>query len=93
MGVAEPALDVTRDLESRIPTLSLDHDFPPVQVPRPVPVDPTGDPLSMAQPMSFSFEPEESTYLVRGEIADAAPSRLALLTVSNPDIVGVFADP
>jgi hypothetical protein len=58
-----------------------------------MPVDPMGDRLSMAQPLSFSFAPEESTYLVRGEIADTAPSRVALLTASDPDIVGVFADP
>ena len=93
MSVGEPAADVTRSIEAAVPTLSLDHDYAPVQVPRPVPVDPSGDPLSMMQPMSFSFDPEQSTYLVRGEIADAAPARLALLAASHPDIVGVFADP
>ena len=93
MSVGEPARDITRDLEAAVPTLSLDHDYAPVQVPRPVPVDPSGDPLSMMQPMTFSFDPERSTYLVRGEIADAAPARLALLAASHPDIVGVFADP
>jgi hypothetical protein len=93
MSVGEPATDVTHSLEAAIPTLSLDHDYAPVQVPRPIPVDPAGDPLSMMQPMTFSFDPEQSTYLVRGEIADAAPSRVALLTASHPDIVGVFSDP
>jgi hypothetical protein len=93
MSLGEPATDVTHELEAAVPTLSLDHDYAPVQVPRPVPVDPSGDPLSMLQPLTFSFDPEQSTYLVRGELADAAPSRLALLAASHPDIVGVFADP
>jgi subtilisin family serine protease len=44
--------------------------------------------------MNFSFDAEQSTYLVRGEIADAdLPARVAMLVASHPDIVGVFADP
>ncbi len=77
-----------------LPGFRIDPGYPPVPVPRPRPVDPRGDPLSLEQELTFSFEPQEAGVLVRGEIADDnLASRLALLSGSRPDIVGIFADP
>src|SRR5207302_10678871 len=73
----------------------LDSTFPAVQIPAPLPMIPGGSPFSLAQPLSFSFEPQQSTYLVRGEIPDAPAGRSQALgaAYANSNVVGVFADP
>jgi subtilisin family serine protease len=49
---------------------------------------------SLAQPVTFSLEPAESTYLVRGQIPDGSAQAGAFAAVtSHPDVVGVFSDP
>jgi subtilisin family serine protease len=74
--------------------LVLDPDYTPTPVPQPRPASPSGDPLSLAQPLVFSTEPEQSTYVVRGEIPDGdAASRVALLLTRNAQVAGVFSDP
>lgn len=92
VGAAEPP--TPEDVAGELPGCRLDPGYPPVPVPRPRPADPDGDPFSFEQEMVFSLEPQEAGVLVRGEIADDdLTSRLALLSASRPDIVGIFADP
>jgi subtilisin family serine protease len=72
-----------------------DATFSAVQVPNPLPLHPGVSRFALAQPMAFSFTPEESTYLIRGEIPDepAALTETLVEAQTNPNVVGVFADP
>lgn len=90
-GMSEP--EIGARLQGDVPGLAIDPHFPPVQVPGVAPA--TGGHLfSASQPLKFSMEPTESTYLVRGTIADGGPQSGALAAAAaNPNVVGVFADP
>ncbi|WP_079062025.1 S8 family peptidase [Streptomyces griseoruber] len=77
-----------------LPGVLMDESYSPVAMPRPLRKDAGGDPLSLRGPLTFSWEPEEASVLVRGEVADdELGPRLAVLAANRPDIVGVFADP
>src|SRR5262249_44433894 len=88
---AAPTL--TAAVEGAVSGLSLDANYPPVQVPGVKTVG--GAPLhSLAQPLSFSFDVGDSTYLVRGQIPDGAAQKMTVTAaLSHPDVVGVFSDP
>ncbi|MEU4462706.1 S8 family serine peptidase [Streptomyces sp. NPDC024017] len=94
-AVANPQLTVTtQDVAGSMPGVELDQSFTPVALPRPVPSTAEGDPLSLTQPLRFSMRPEDATVLVRGEIHDYdTASRLSMLALSRPQIVGISADP
>jgi subtilisin family serine protease len=75
--------------------LSVDGTFAPVQIPRRTPAA-HGVPLpTLAHLAGFSFEPEESSYLVRGTIPDQPDAQQQTLAEAeaHPDVVGVFSDP
>ena len=94
-AVADPSAAVApADVADGLPGVVLDDGFPPVAVPRPIPADPGGDPLSLNQPLRFSLAAEHASVLVRGEIADdEVPPRLTLLPATRRDVIAVHADP
>jgi hypothetical protein len=76
-----------------IPGLTLDATYPPVQVPG-VATHDGATMHSLSQPLNFSFEAIDSTYLVRGQISDGAGQHTALAAaLAHPNVVGVFSDP
>src|SRR5262245_25411627 len=90
---AAPAGALTAGVEAAAAGLTLDPEYPPVQVPAARTL--SGSHLtSLAQPTTFSFEPQDSTYIVRGTIPDGAAQLGALAAAAaHPDVVGVFSDP
>jgi len=85
-----PAAPLTAMLEAANLALTIDQSYPPVQLPKVMTA--TGAAMhSFSQPVTFSLEVAESTYLVRGAIPDDASAYEAV--VSHPDVVGVFSDP
>jgi subtilisin family serine protease len=91
---AETAASLALAAESLGPAVALDPTFAPIQLPTPVPAEPGGNRFAFSQPLSFSMAPEDSTYLVRGELSDAEPLLAAqALTASRPEVAGVFSDP
>jgi hypothetical protein len=72
-----------------------DYSFSPVQVPSPLPRYAGASLFALAQPMTFSFEPSQSTYLLRGQIPDDPVRQAQSLddAFKNPNVAGVFADP
>ncbi|MBP2704133.1 S8 family serine peptidase [Microbispora sp. RL4-1S] len=94
-AVADPTVvATTADVADDLPGVVLDQSYTPVAVPRPVPVLPGGDPLSLNQPLAFSLAPRDASVVVRGEIADDEISRrVSLLPATHRDVVAVYADP
>ncbi|MGC5016377.1 S8 family peptidase [Streptosporangium sp. DT93] len=94
-AVADPAVSTAAsDVTDALPGVVLDPSFAPVVAPRPVPAAGGGDPLSLNQPLAFSFADDEASVLVRGEISDDEVStRITLLPALRREVVGVFADP
>ncbi|WP_326640913.1 hypothetical protein OG884_00235 [Streptosporangium sp. NBC_01755] len=93
-AVADPSVSTAAvDVADTLPGVVVDPSFSPVVAPRPIP-GAGGDPLSLNQPLTFSFADDEASVLVRGEISDDEIStRITLLPTLRPDVVGVFADP
>jgi subtilisin family serine protease len=90
----QPAGALALGVERETPALTIDADYEPVLLPTPLPDEPGASPFALAQPLDFTLEPQEATYLVRGELADAdLDQSVHALTMSNPDVVGVFSDP
>ena len=89
-ATAQPS--VTAALTTAVATLAIDPSYPPVQVPGVAGL--AGAAVhSLSQPLTFSAQPADSTYLVRGQIADGAGRASTFAAVSShPDVVGVFAD-
>ncbi|WP_260478018.1 hypothetical protein [Nonomuraea sp. WAC 01424] len=90
-GVTATVADVAGDL----PGIVLDQAFSPLALARAMPSSPSGGLLSaLSRPRGFSLSAEHASVLVRGEPGDDdLASRLALLSSSVREIVGVFADP
>ena len=91
---SETAPSLALGAESLGPGVALDPTFAPIQLPTPIAPETGGNRFAFSQPLSFSMAPEDSTYLVRGELPDADPLLAAqALTASRPEVVGVFSDP
>jgi subtilisin family serine protease len=86
-----PSAALTAGLEANTTGgLIIDPAYAPVQLPKVMTVAGAAM-MSPSQPISFSLEPAESTYLVRGSIPDN-PSAYAA-TIAHPDVVGLYSDP
>lgn len=93
LASGEPAPALALGVEQLAPGFALDRSYEPVLIPTPMSEE-GGNPFAFSQPLSYSLEPETATYLVRGELSDAALAESTqALQLSNPDIVGVFSDP
>jgi len=75
--------------------LLVDPAFTPVQVPTPRAAEPGASPYRYSPATSFSMDPREATYLVRGIVPDDPDEQRAVLAEAGarPEVVGVFADP
>ena len=90
-GITAPS--VTSGLESAVSGISIDPQYPPVQLPGVQTTTGAGI-RSLGQPLTFTLDPARSTYLVRGSIPDGASQAAALQSAAaHPDVVGVFSDP
>ncbi|MEJ1961081.1 MAG: S8 family serine peptidase [Gammaproteobacteria bacterium] len=90
---SEASPSLTAHVGNAIAGLTLDANYPPVQIPN---VKSVGGAAmhSLSQPLTFSFEAAESTYIVRGSIPDGALQAEAVASaLAHPDVVGVFSDP
>jgi hypothetical protein len=69
--------------------------FPVIQIPKIQAIHADMAGLGLDQPLRFSLVPSESTYLVRGQIADDPTGRAQAVAAanSNPNVVGIFSDP
>jgi hypothetical protein len=92
MAIAAPVIPV---IESQIIGFTADYSFSAVQVPSLLPRYTGANRFALAQPTQFSFEPAESTYLVRGQIPDDPIAQAQTLDSAfrDPNVAGVFADP
>lgn len=87
------APQLSSNLQERIPGLVLDAEFPSVQIPG-VQTSTGAAMSSLSQAVTFSFEPQQSTYLVRGHMPDGAQQHQTMAAaLASPDVVGVFSDP
>lgn len=75
---------------AKVPGCTVDQAFAPVPLPRPHSTSPGGL-WAMNQPLTFSTDPMEATYLVRGTITRGQQAFDALM--NDPNVVGVHADP
>jgi subtilisin family serine protease len=90
-GITAPS--VTSGLESAVSGISIDPQYPPVQLPG-VQTTTGAGVRSLGQPLTFTLDPARSTYLVRGSIPDGASQAATLQSAAaHPDVVGVFSDP
>ncbi|MEO3860408.1 S8 family serine peptidase [Acrocarpospora sp. B8E8] len=93
-AVADPTMvATTSDVSDGLPGVVLDHSFTPVAVPRPVPASPSGDPLSLNQPLVYSMAPDDASVLLRGEMSDDEVNIRMSLLPGRRDVVAVYADP
>lgn len=74
-----------------VPGLQLDPDFAPVLIPSPTPPEPGTNPFAYSQRIRFQTEPEQATYVLRGELADHLAGSAHVKR--HPDVIGVFSDP
>jgi subtilisin family serine protease len=88
-----PLPSLTASIESSVAGLTLDPSYPPVQLPGVRTA--AGSPMhSLSQPLSFSLDAADSTYLVRGYVPDGSSQAAAVAAATaHPDVVGVFSDP
>jgi subtilisin family serine protease len=75
-----------------IEDLTIDRSYSPVLVPHRTRRDIVA-PGEVERLFTFDAQPEISTYLVRGEIADDALDRLRESVARDPNTLGVFSDP
>ncbi|GAA1016594.1 hypothetical protein Aple_085900 [Acrocarpospora pleiomorpha] len=93
-AVADPTMvATTSDVSDGLPGVVLDHSFTPVAVPRPVPASPSGDPLSLNQPLVYSMAPDDASVVLRGEVSDDEVNIRMSLLPGRRDVVAVYADP
>ena len=92
MAMATPGASSAPFLEG-VDGFQMDAGFSPVQVPQKV-RRPQGDARSAGRLFSFDTRPEQSTYLIRGEVEDEqALERLTAAVDQDPNGVGVYSDP
>ncbi len=73
--------------------VSIDESYAPVKVPEKQPRESIGD-REVGRLFRFNAQPEVSTYLIRGEVADEnALAELTAAVEADNNIVGVFSDP
>ena len=92
-GEAMPSFAATT--AAPIAGLVIDPAYNPVQVPTPQADEPGASPYLYSPAVSFSTDPEQATYLVRGTLPDD-PDRQRLVlaeATARPEVVGVFSDP
>ncbi|HEY9207129.1 MAG TPA: S8 family serine peptidase [Candidatus Methanoperedens sp.] len=76
-----------------IPGFSLDESYVPVKLPNRVQRERIGS-MEVGRLFTFDSRPEESTYLIRGEVENKdALNRLIETVKQDPNGVGVFSDP
>jgi subtilisin family serine protease len=82
-------------LGSEVPLATVDAAFAPVQLPARISEETNLVSFSLTEPVEFSMEPEDSSYLVRAELPDdtAAQSKSYADAFASPDVIGVWADP
>ncbi len=88
-----PAAELAAGIERGVGHFSADATYPVVHIPGVKTA--TGAAMSsLAQPLRFSFDAADSTYLMRGNIPDGPAQAGALAeAAAHPDVVGVFSDP
>lgn len=91
----ETLTEVAPDIENELFGFKMDVGFAAVQIPRLKAAAAEMTAFALEQPLSFSAEPKESTYVVRGQIPEDPKAQQAALSslYRNPDVVGVFSDP
>lgn len=81
------------DVLPNIESFNLDRNFGSVPLPA---VSRSGNQAATANPfatnLEFDASPQNSTYLVRGEVADNDLERFSSQVNENPNVTGVFAD-
>lgn len=76
-----------------LPGVAIDDSYAPVLVPEKQPRTIIRD-REVGRLFTFNAQPEVSSYLVRGEVADeSALAELTAAAESDPNVVGVFSDP
>jgi len=76
-----------------IPGVDLDFSFPPTPLPSLVESLGGDEPAEASDRLTLDMRPQQSTYLLRGEIDDdAAAAQGVAATAANPEVVGIFAD-
>ena len=90
-AAAENGRPAPLEAEVLVPGLQVDPDYAPVLVPSPNPVEPGTNPYAYGQQITFRTDPEQATYLVRGELADQLTPSAHVKR--HPDVVGIFSDP
>ena len=90
-AAAENGQPAALEPEQLVPGLQVDPDYAPVLVPSPKPVEPGTNPYAYGQQITFETDPEQATYLVRGELADHLAQSAHVKR--HPDVVGIFSDP
>ncbi len=90
---SRPAAGIAAAIERGVGQFTADAKYPVVHVPGVKTA--TGVVMSsLAQPLRFSFDAADSTYLLRGNIPDGQAQASALAeATAHPDVVGVFSDP
>ena len=90
-GDGPPAAAATAMLRST--DVVIDESYEPVELPAARPADREGPFRSLAEPLRFSDDAADVTYLVRGTISDDDAQAAAQSVMEHPDVVGVFSDP
>src|SRR5947209_3280042 len=95
-GAAALGVDVAAAVPS-LPGIRLDPSFPPVRIPGSISLDFAADPQDVSERFALTDRPEESTYIVRGEVpveenGEGAVTALVAAAAITEAAVAVYAD-